>query len=82
MHEPLIVPALDAARALSISERKFHSLRRTPGFPQGISLGERCLRFRVADLEAWLQSQPTVATGPEPERIRLARDARARAAAE
>ena len=79
MYEPLILAALEAARKLSVSERKFHALRKQDGFPQPIQLGPRCLRWRMSDLQGWLQSQPTVATGPEPEPIRVARDARTQA---
>ena len=75
MPHPLILPALDAARTLSVSERKFHELRREAGFPQPIELGPRCLRWRVSDLESWLQSRPTAKPQGEPDRIRLARAA-------
>jgi predicted DNA-binding transcriptional regulator AlpA len=76
MHQPLILSAFDAARVLSVSERKFHALRQTPGFPQPLELGPRCLRWRVSDLEGWLHACPTIGAQAEPVRIRLARDAR------
>lgn len=75
MPAPLIVPATAAAELLSCSERKFHYLRAAEGFPAPISLGPHCLRWRVTDLQDWIAAQPTAEPQPEPERIRLARDA-------
>lgn len=76
MHQPLNVAALDASRILGVSERKFHALRHTPGFPQPIQLGPRCLRWRVAELQTWNESQTAIGAQPEPARIRMARDVR------
>jgi predicted DNA-binding transcriptional regulator AlpA len=38
---PILVDAVEGAQLLRISERRFHELRREPGFPAAVVLGAR-----------------------------------------
>lgn len=62
---PIALDARRAAEFLAISERKFHLLRKTPGFPAGRQVSPVQVRFLVSELEEWLAAQP-VAGKPEP----------------
>lgn len=44
---------------LGVCESTFERLARQPGFPPGIKIGPRMVVWRVADLVAWRDSQPT-----------------------
>lgn len=66
---PILLPAPECARLLGIGERTFHELRNEdPTFPKPIALGgrARCLRWRVADLEAYTAQHPTAQRSGEP----------------
>jgi len=52
---PILVDAPEAARQLSISERKLWELTNRREIPS-LRIG-RCVRYRVADLEAWTLKQ-------------------------
>lgn len=65
----LLLDAAEAAQYLGVSERKFHDMRGTEGFPAAVSLGARSVRWRTADLEAYVQSLPN---GPRAEPKHLA----------
>ena len=71
-----LVNAEDAATLLAVSVRRFHELRHIDGFPGAIALGPRCLRWAVAELLLWAQSQPRRTPGTEPARLVLSRDLR------
>ncbi|MBX9631442.1 MAG: hypothetical protein K2X67_13060 [Burkholderiales bacterium] len=58
---------------LSISERLFHELRRTPEWPRPIQLSARCVRFRVSDIAAYIANRPAAGTRAEPEQLRAKR---------
>jgi predicted DNA-binding transcriptional regulator AlpA len=45
------------AQRLSISRRAAFTLVKTPGFPSAVRLSSRMVRYREADLEAWLASR-------------------------
>ena len=74
MQDLLLVDAVGAATALGISERLFHSLRDTPGFPPTVVLSKRAMRWRVADLQAFVANLPASGVKqPEPPQLRLGR---------
>ena len=75
-HRNLLATVAEGAAIVGVGERKFQDLRKTPGFPEAIALGPRCLRFRVADLEAWVASRPTVQQQREPIELALSRKRR------
>jgi len=51
--EPLTIRPKEAAKLLSISERKFNEMRAVGQLPPAIKLGG-CLLYRVEDLRQWL----------------------------
>ena len=55
---PILLDAPAAARALWISERAFHCLRKRADFPRNatVVLGPRCVRFRVEVLQLFVQA--------------------------
>ncbi len=62
---PILVDSREAARLLSISPRKLWELANR-GQIHSLKIG-KCVRYRVADLDAWKQQQiatTTPATGP------------------
>lgn len=54
----LLLNAVEAALFLGISERKFHAMRGSEGFPAPVYLGARSVRFRAADLERYVSNLP------------------------
>jgi predicted DNA-binding transcriptional regulator AlpA len=75
----LLVDAQMAASILAMSLRLLHEKRRAdPRFPKPVALGARCLRWRVADLEQYVDGLPVHDEVVEPAHLRLARDARPR----
>ena len=63
---PLLLSAPKAAELLGISERKFHELRREPGFPAAFLLSRRCVRWHRQELDQYAKSLPRVTVLPEP----------------
>lgn len=55
--------------------RAFDELRKQPGFPKPVALSPRNLRWRRADLDAWVDALPTVDDEPA-FALRLAADVR------
>jgi hypothetical protein len=74
-----LVDAPAAAAVLSISERKFHSLRKRADFPQDatVILGPRCVRFRLDALQTFAISLVAIAQ-TEPRQLRESRRNRER----
>jgi predicted DNA-binding transcriptional regulator AlpA len=67
--EPLLLSATEAATLLGMSERQFHKLR--PRLPAPIVLGPRQVRWRRADLSAWVLALAAAeAPRPEPSQLR------------
>lgn len=64
--QPLLLKAADAARLCNVSERTFHDLRHREGFPQPVTLGERAVRWRTRDIEAWVARMPSASDRSEP----------------
>ena len=77
---PLLVDAAGAAKLLGVGRRTIFALRARGDFPAPVVLASRTVRYRVVDLEAWLQRQPAEAERPEPAHLAAAR-ARTRVAA-
>jgi predicted DNA-binding transcriptional regulator AlpA len=50
--QKLLADVHESASLIDVGERKFHELRKQPGFPAPVALGQRCLRWRVAELQA------------------------------
>ena len=75
----ILVDAPTAAEALSISERRFHALRKREDFPPNatVVLGPRCVRFRLEALQAFALTLASVPS-EEPEQLRRGRVRRAR----
>lgn len=53
--EPQALPATDAARLLNVSLSHFYQLHKTGRLPLPVRLG-RAVRWRVAELTAWLDA--------------------------
>jgi predicted DNA-binding transcriptional regulator AlpA len=68
-HPPVLLSAPQAAQLLGVSERKFHELRREPGFPSAVLLGARCVRWHVHELAVYATSLPRVTLLPEPKQL-------------
>lgn len=66
----LLVDAAEAAEAVGVSERNFHELRKLSGFPPPVAgLGKRMIRWRMAELEAWVAALPAAAARGEPPQL-------------
>jgi len=63
---PILVDAVEGARLLGISERRFHELRHESGFPAAVVLGARCVRWLREELVDYARSLPRVAVLNEP----------------
>ncbi|MCU0896723.1 MAG: hypothetical protein MUC55_04400 [Burkholderiales bacterium] len=68
-HYPVLLSAPQAAALLGISERRFHELRRDPGFPQAVLIGARCVRWHRDELAEYVKSLPRVTVLPEPQHL-------------
>jgi hypothetical protein len=62
---------------LGISERRYHELRREPGFPEAVLLGARCVRWHRDELATYAKGLPRVTVLPEPKHLRQAERSRA-----
>ena len=66
---PVLLSAPQGAELLGISERRFHELRREPGFPAAVLLSVRCVRWHRDELAAYAKSLPRVTVLPEPKHL-------------
>ncbi|WP_336764315.1 helix-turn-helix domain-containing protein [Asaia sp. VD9] len=73
---PAVLNYEDAARYLGISSGRLRNLKWMGIAPKSISYGRRDVRFRVTDLDAWLDQKAGVALPPEPARKRPKRPRR------
>jgi len=53
---PLLVDERTAARLLGVSPRTIWAMANRGDLPR-VRIGKRCVRFRVADLQAWCEQQ-------------------------
>lgn len=73
----LLVDAAEGADTLGVSERNFHELRKVPGFPAPVAgLGKRMIRWRMAELEAWVAALPAAAATVEPPQLKRGKAAK------
>jgi predicted DNA-binding transcriptional regulator AlpA len=72
---PILVDAVEGAgaRLLRISERRFHELRREPGFPAAVVLGARNVRWLREEIVDYARSLPRVAVLNEPAQFQARR---------
>lgn len=70
MLAPLLVDAVEGAKFIKVSERRFHELRHTPDFPKAVVLSARCVRWKVQELAAYVEKLPTVGSQSEPAQLR------------
>ena len=70
---PILVDAVEGARLLRISERRFHELRRESGFPAAVVLGARCVRWLREELVDYARSLPRVGVLNEPTQLQARR---------
>ena len=74
--ESLLVSAPQAARLLGISERRFHELRREPGFPAAVLLSAlAACGFHRHELAIYAKALPRVTVLPEPKQLQGERTA-------
>jgi predicted DNA-binding transcriptional regulator AlpA len=69
----ILVDAAEGARLLQISERRFHELRREPGFPAAVVLGVRSVRWLREELADYARSLPRVGVLNEPAQLQSRR---------
>jgi len=69
----ILVDAAEGARLLRISERRFHELRREPGFPAAVCLGVRTVRWLREELADYARSLPRVGVLNEPAQLQSRR---------
>jgi len=76
---PAVLNCEDAARYLGISPGRLRNRKWMGIAPKSISYGRRDVRFRVTDLDAWLDEKAGVVPPPEPARKRPKRPRRSAA---
>jgi predicted DNA-binding transcriptional regulator AlpA len=77
---PLLLSAPESAAKLGMSVRRFHQLR--PSLPQPVVLGPRHVRWRLADLVAWVEGlSANSEVRSEPPQLQAGRAARKASAA-
>ena len=52
----------DAARYLSVSPRALEAWRHRGGGPPAVFISKRCVRYRLSDLEDWIQAHVRAST--------------------
>ena len=70
---PILVGAVEGAQLLRISERRFHELRREPGFPAAVVLGARSVRWLREELVDYARSLPRVSVLDAPAQLQARR---------
>ena len=71
---PILVDSVEGAQLLRISERRFHELRREPGFPAAVVLGARTVRWLREELVDYAaRSLPRVGVLGEPAQLQARR---------
>ena len=70
---PLLVDVADAAELLGVGRRTVFALRARGDFPAPVVLASKIVRYRVSDLQAWLQQRPGEAKRPEPAHLAAGR---------
>ena len=52
-----VVRPSEAAALLGITREHLHALSKMPDFPSKVVMGKRAVGWRIADLEAWIDSK-------------------------
>lgn len=52
----------EAAELLNVTTRYLEKLRTVGGGPRFVRVGKKCVRYRVVDVEAWLQARSVGST--------------------
>lgn len=65
----LVDAATGAAEVFDCSERQFYSLRQHEDFPKPVVLGPRIIRYRRAELEAFIAKLVAVEAPAEPAQL-------------
>lgn len=73
---PLLINVNEAAALLGVARRTVYELRARPDFPKPIALARRAVRYRVADLEAWIATQAGIVNAPEPATLKAGKAAK------
>ncbi|WP_164963960.1 helix-turn-helix domain-containing protein [Rubrivivax sp. JA1026] len=60
---PVLLTWPEVLKATRLSERMARRLIADGKFPAPLRIGERRVRFRAEDVQAWARSYPTAATG-------------------
>ena len=58
--EPDLLRCSEVVERFGVSKTQLYRLIRSGHFPSPIRIGERSVRWRRADLDRWLATQPTV----------------------
>ncbi len=53
----MLLDERQAAEALGLTPRTLQEWRRTGGGPPFVRVSSRCVRYRVADLETWIEAR-------------------------
>lgn len=69
----LLIDARECATLIGCSVRKFHQLRGHAGFPAPVSLGQRSVRWRAADIVAFVDALPIKVDRVEPRQLAASR---------
>ena len=62
--EKLLVTPAETAELLGITRSTLYRWRREPEFPKAIQLGPQAVRFRVADILAYIDLRDALSRGP------------------
>lgn len=57
--ERVYVRTRDVTELFDIDRAKLHELSKIPGFPKPLKLGHRTLRWRLKDVQKWIEKQGT-----------------------
>ena len=68
MKYPMLMSQKEAANMLGFSTRTLERWRWEGGGPPFVAISARCIRYRQADLEKWIESrvQPSIASDEVP----------------
>jgi len=73
---PAVLTYPQAAQYLGISEGRLRNLKWMKIGPRSVTYGKRDIRFRISDLDEWLDLKAGVTPPPEPARKRAKRPRR------
>ena len=74
--KPAVLTYVQAAEYLGISPGRLRNLKWMGRGPRSVTYGTRDVRFRIADLDAWLDQKAGIQPVPQPARKRAPRPRR------